>query len=83
MHYAVVAILRRLLNKNRIGAKHTEEKNVFRWIKNLPPHERHDAIYVWERIIKQEQLVLRCKKTGENHISLNPKKLTEIYQIIK
>jgi len=37
MHYAIKAILRRLNNKNRIGAKHTEEKNVLRWLKNIPP----------------------------------------------
>ncbi|MBI2670556.1 hypothetical protein HYX18_01060 [Candidatus Woesearchaeota archaeon] len=76
------SILRSLLNKERIGGRHTEEKNCLRWIKNLHPKKRREVLKEWEKCVK-EGLVLRLIKTGENHVSLNPRRLKEIYQLIK
>ncbi len=77
-----IAILRSLLNKRRIGGKHTEEKNCLRWIKNLPPDQHRHVSREWEQCVR-EGLVLRYIKTGENHVSLNPRRLKEIYELIK
>lgn len=76
------SILRRLLNKRRIGGKHTEEKNVLRWLKNLPPKRQKQAKEDYEQCVK-EGLILRMKKTNQKHVSLNPKKLKEIYELVK
>lgn len=76
-----ISILRRLFNKERIGGRHTEEKNCLRWVKNLPPKEYKQTIKDWERCIK-DGLVIRLKKTGELHVSLNPRMLKEIHELI-
>ena len=76
------AILRRLFNKKRIGGKHTEEKNCFRWVKNLPPKVRRQVYREWKMCVGGG-LVLREIKTGEFHVSLNPRKLGEVLEMIK
>lgn len=76
------AILRRLFNKKRIGGKHTEEKNCLRWIKNLAPKKHRQVLKDWKKCIN-EGLVLKSIKTSEFHISLNPRKLKEILELIK
>ena len=76
------AILRKLFNKKRIGGKHTEEKNCFRWIKNIPPKLQKKVYKEWKSCINK-RLIIREIKTGEFHISLNPRKLKEIYELIK
>ena len=75
-------IIKKLFLKRRIGGKHTEEKNCLRWIKNLPPVKHKEVIREWQECIK-EGIVLRSIKTGELHVSLNPRKLKEIHEIIK
>jgi|TARA_B100001971_G_C17897879_1_gene386443 hypothetical protein len=76
------AILRKLFNKKRIGGKHTEEKNCLRWIKNIPPKLQKEVYREWKSCINQG-LIIREMKTGEFHVSLNPRKLMEIYKLIK
>ena len=75
-------ILRKLMNMYpaKWGASHTEEKNL---VKGLPKHLRglkttRDAIeelYRWD-------FLLRVKKTGEWHVSLNPRKRSEIFEFL-
>ncbi|MBS3145581.1 hypothetical protein J4414_02160 [Candidatus Woesearchaeota archaeon] len=77
-----IAVLRRLFTKRRIGGKHTEEKNVLRWLKNLSPEDKNLALKDWDKAIK-DGLVLKQKKTKEWHVSLNPRRLKDIHNLIK
>lgn len=74
-------IIRNLYNKKRIGGKHTEEKNCLKIIKNLKPDRHKKIIREWKFSIKEE-IVLREIKTGEFHVSLNPRKIKEIHEIM-
>ena len=73
-------ILRSLRRKHIIAGKHTEEKNCFRRIKNLSADEQHIVYKEWAMCINEE-LILRMKKTGEWHVSLNPRMLKEIMRL--
>tara|TARA_Y100000310_G_scaffold285479_1_gene308952 strand:+ start:263 stop:517 length:255 start_codon:yes stop_codon:yes gene_type:complete len=77
-----IKILRSLFNKKRIGRKHTEEKNCFRWTKTLPAKVQRQIQHEWKECINNG-LVIKEIKTGEFHISLNPRKLKEIFELIK
>lgn len=81
MNPAMKAVLRRLFSKRRIGGKHTEEKSAFRFAKNLSSEEQRqlDEDYKW--CINNEWIIMK-KSTGEVHISLNPRKLKEISEVI-
>ena len=74
-------IIRKLYHKKRIGGKHTEEKNCLKWIKNLSREKHKLVLEEWQECIKEE-LILREIKTGEFHVSLNPRKLKAIHEII-
>lgn len=87
MNPSLKAIITSMLNKRIIGGKHTpEDKMVLsktRWLQKEEcaefEKEYHDAI--------NSQLILRIKKrTGKGsdwHISLNPHKLKELYEMIE
>lgn len=77
------SILRLLLVKRIIGGKHTPEKRVLGWITHLSPDEQKRVKDEWEKCIKQYLWVFRMKKTGEWHVSLNPKMMPEILNAIK
>ncbi len=74
-------IIRNLYKKRRIGGRHTEEKNSLRRIKNLQPDRHKLVLEEWQKCIK-EGLILREIKTGEFHVSLNPRKIKEIHEIM-
>ncbi len=74
-------IIRKLYHKKRIGGRHTEEKNCLRWIKDLSPEKHKLVLKEWQECIK-EGLILKEIKTGEFHVSINPKKIKEIHEII-
>lgn len=73
-------LLRKLMSLNKWGASHTEEKNL---VKSLPIHLRGTKIVekAIEELYKSEFLI-KLKKTGEWHISLNPRKKEEIYRLL-
>ena len=75
-------ILRRLFNQKRIGGKHIPENICLRWIKHLPKEEHKTALKDWEMCIK-EGLVLTKPKPSERHVFLNPRRLAEVYNLIK
>lgn len=77
-----VDILRRLFNKHRIGHKHTEEKNCLRRLKILPPKKRKQVYEEWRYLVNCGW-VIRLKKTGEFHVSLNPRFMGEIIRMIE
>ena len=82
MNETTTDMLRCLFNKCRIGGKHTEELNIFRRIKHLPRDEQSVVLEDWDKCVK-DGLVIRLKKTGEFHVSLNPERLKEIMEIIE
>ncbi len=75
-------ILRKLMamKPHKWGDSHTEERNL---IKGLPGHLRGTKIV--DKAIKElHQLgfLIRLKKTGEWHVSLNPRRKEEIYRFL-
>lgn len=75
-------ILRKLMSMKppKWGASHTEEKNL---VKGLPSHlrgskETDKAINELYRL----EFLTRLKKTGEWHVSLNPRKKEEVYRFL-
>lgn len=76
-------ILRKLMSMkpHKWGKSHTEEKNL---VKSLPSHLRGTKIV--NKAIKelyQLKFLTRLKKTGEWHVSLNPRKKEEIYRFLE
>ena len=75
-------ILRKLMSMKppKWGGSHTEEKNLQ---KGLPAHLRGTKVY--KKAIKelyQLGFLLKAKKTGEWHVSLNTSKKEEIYRFL-
>lgn len=87
MNSALKAIITLMLNKKKIGGNHTHEGKLIRsktkWLQKEECNE-FDKEY---RNITNSQLILRIKKrTGKGsdwHISLNPRKLKELYEMIR
>lgn len=75
-------ILRKLMAMKppKWGSSHTEEENL---VKGLPSHLRGKKIV--KKAVKelyQKGFLIRSKKTGEWHVSLNPQKRKEIYRFL-
>ena len=75
-------ILRKLMAMKppKWGSSHTEETNL---VKGLPSHLRGEKIV--DKAIKelyQKEYLIKSKKTGEWHFSLNPQKRKEIYRFL-
>lgn len=75
-------ILKKLMNMSppKWGSSHTEETNL---TKGLPKHLRGEKVAkeAIEELYRHEFL-LRMKKTGEWHVSLNPAKHEEIFRFL-
>ena len=63
--------LKKLINRNIWGGKHTEIKNI---TKGLPKHIRG--------IKAIKEFITAKMATGEIHITLNPRKKKEIYDLL-
>jgi len=75
-------ILRKLMaiKPHKGGNSHTKEKNL---VKGLPKHLRGDKLVIKAiEELHQKEFLLRAKKTGEWHVSLNPRKKEEIYRFL-
>ena len=77
----MVRFLRKLINLNMWGGKHTESKNL---LKAIPKHLRGEKI-TNEAIkeLNKSGFLLSKPSTGETHISLNPKMKKEISQFLE
>lgn len=77
----MVRFLRKLINLNLWGGKHTESKNL---LKSLPKHLRGEKI-TNEAVKELHRLnfLLSKPSTGELHISLNPGKKKEISEFLE
>jgi hypothetical protein len=87
MNCALKAIITYMLSKKYIGGKHIpEERLVTSKTKWLQRNDCHDFEKEYRKAVNEE-LILRIKKrTGKGsdwHISLNPRKLKELYQMIE
>ena len=73
--------LRKLLNLNIWGGRHTELKNLQ---KSLPDHLRgcKESKEAVKELINKEFLNIKLS-TGEKHVSLNSHKQKEIYEFLK
>ena len=74
-------LLRKLINLNMWGGKHTENKNL---LKALPKHLRGEKIT--NESIKELyrlEFIISKSSTGEIHISLNHKKKKEIVEFLE
>ena len=75
-------ILRKLMSMNppKWGNSHTEEDNL---LKGLPKHLRGTKVVqnAIDELYKMEFLT-KLKKTGEWHVSLNPRKKEDIYRFL-
>ena len=75
-------VIRKLMNFKppKWGASHTEGRNL---VKGLPKHliGRKDVKDAVEEMVKIGFLV-KMKKTGEWHYSLNPRKQEEIFKFV-
>ena len=79
--YIMKRFLRKLINLNIWGGRHTELTNLK---KAIPKHLRGEK--VTEEAIKELinlEFITTKQSTGELHISLNSKKQQEIYDYVK
>ena len=87
MNKAIEALLSSLLNKRKIGGSHTpENKAVMPKTKWLSDGERKEFENEYRNLLNQGVLLRMKKRTGKGddwHISLNPRKLREIYDILR
>lgn len=87
MNSVLKSIITSMLNKKVIGGKHTPEGKLItsktRWLKK----EEYNEFNKEYRDAINSQLILKIKKrTGKGsdwHISLNPRKLKELYEMIR
>ncbi len=73
--------LRKLLNLNIWGGRHTHLKNLQ---KSLPSHLRgsKEAKKAIKELLKREFIIIK-PSTGEKHVSLNSHKQKEIYDFLQ
>lgn len=74
-------LLGKLYRRRYFGGKQTEEKSVLRSIRQLPRNEQKQALKDWDWR-KKQGIVISWLKTHEVRVSLNPKKLKEIDELI-
>jgi hypothetical protein len=72
-------VLRRLLQKGKIGGHHTE---IGHFTRGLPDHEKRDAKEVVEALLRSGILVEK-PSVGQRHISLNRESLPQIHALIE
>jgi len=78
-------ILRKLINLGKIGGSHT---SVFNLSKGLPSHIRSNnkgqkAIKQAIKGLTNDNLLLSKPSTGEQHVSINPRKIKEIKEFLR
>lgn len=76
-----------LLNKKYIGGRHTQEERLIKSkIKWLERTESSEFKKEYKKAINEKLLLRTKKRTGKGsdwHISLNPRRLKEVYELIE
>lgn len=87
MNAAVKAVLICLLSRKYIGGSHTPEKKIVKSkTKWLEANEKKEFEKEYKSIVNKEIILRMKKRTGKGsdcHISLNPRKLSELNEILK
>lgn len=87
MNSALKAIITSMLNRRYIGKKHTaEDKLIKSKTKWLQKEDYRDFEEEYKELINNNSILRIKKRTGKGsdwHISLNPRKLKRLYQLIE
>jgi len=86
MQRAIKTIIVVLLNKRKIGGVHIPEKKVLKRLGWIEDNERKEFEKDYKNLINQGCIFRQKKKTGKGsdwHISLNPKRLKELYELLE
>ena len=87
MNRAIKSLLTALLNKKKIGKSHTpEHKQIVSKTKWLNKKEKKEFDDEYKELISKEiilRLKKKTKKSSDWHISLNPKKLKELREMLE
>jgi hypothetical protein len=87
MNGALKAMIMFMLNKRYIGGKHfPEDKLVNSRTKWLQKEELKEFEKEYKELINTQFILKTKKRTGKGydwHVSLNPRKLKEMYELIK
>jgi len=73
-----VALLRKMYTHNFIGAKHTSTDNI---PKGFPKHQRGEIKKALRNLTRQGYVIPKITSYGME-VSLNPRRITEIRQIL-
>lgn len=80
-------VLLQLLSKNFIGAKHTYEKKILNQnLRAIGKKERKEFQKEYNKCLNDAWFLRIKKRTGKNsdwHVSLNPRKLEDIYEALE
>lgn len=85
MNKAIKALITTMLNKRIIGGKHAPEEYLLktRWLRK---EEIKEFEKEYRQLINNQSILKIKKKTGKGsdwHISLNPRNLKELYELIR
>ena len=87
MQRAIKDLIRSLLNKSKIGGSHTPEDNIVKSkTKWLEKREKKDFVKEYKKLINEGYIKHEKKRRGKGmdwHISLNPKRLKELKDMIE
>jgi len=87
MNPSLKAIISLMLNKKIIGGKHIPEEKMLKSKTKWLQKEEYNEFEKEYRDTINNQLILKIKKrTGKGsdwHVSLNPRKLKELYEMIR
>ncbi len=87
MNKALKELLVHLLNRNYVGGKHTPEDKVLKFkARNMNREETREFYREYRLLLNQELLLKIKKRTGKGsdwHISLNPRKLCEVHELMR
>jgi len=74
-----IALLRKLYHYGYIGHRHTEVNNALKGF----PRDRGREVKKSLRKLVRLGLIIQYPSAGEIHVSLNPRRISEIREIIK
>jgi len=74
----IQAIVEKLYRLRYIGGRHTEMKNIHKGMKGVSEKEIEIAV----KYLVNKGIIQLYIKTGETHVSINPKKIKEVHRIL-
>lgn len=74
----IQAIVEKLYRLRYIGGRHTEMKNIHKGMKGISEKEIERAV----KYLVNKGVIQLHIKTGETHVSINPKKMKEVHRVL-